>query len=1516
MNKPTAPSDSVADAIENSTKCPQCDAVTRLDHGTCINCLLHEGLEAKGQASREAFESVLVEDDVTDTHWRLGHYEILEEIGRGGMGVIYRARQQHSRRIVAVKRIFAHEANSHETLTRFRREAEAIASLDHPNILPIHEISESEEGLPFFSMKYAVGGSLRTAAPALRAKPRDCALLMAKVARAIAYAHGKGVLHRDLQPGNILLDENGEPMVSDFGLAKWLDQTSDLTRTLETLGTPGYIAPEQAECRATDLTGATDIYSLGAILFYLLTGRPPFVGPNVLLVIHQAAATPAPRLCSLAPSLDLDVETIVSRCLESDPNARYQSAAALAEDLEHWLRHEPIQARRSGIFTRGRKWVRRNLTTTVLVAALVVLAAAIVGVTVWKSESIHPIFPMPAGVAVLPFENLSADPEDASFTDGMQDEILNDLTKVADLKVISRTSVMQYKSGIKRNLRQIANELGVTHVVEGSVQRAANRVRVSAQLIDARSDTHLWVERYDRPLDDVFAIQSDIAKAIASQLQAKLSPKEKAVIEERPTSDLAAYDLYLRAKELIYNGRFDVGRRERGVFKAVELLNQAVSRDPAFLLAHCQLVYANDLIYFANYDHTKTRLALAQSSVEAAVRLQPHSGETHLAQATHFFMGYLNYDRAHEELARAQRELPNSAEVFRLLGGMGRWEGHWEEARQNLERAVELDPRNARTITDLAWVYMTLRKYGEADGLAIRLQALEPRSPILRAGRAFIGLEARADMVSLRDVLNTIESESPQSATEVADTSFRLARYERDATKAAHALANMPRKGKIDLNGVPFPHTWYEGLLANLRQDGTGARTAFTAARVATEQLVHAQAENVRPLAVLALIDAELGDKEKAIREGRTACDMLPPTKDALDGVWLITSLARIYALTGENDLALEQLEMLSKIPSGPISGPSYGELHLNPDWDPLRGDPRFEKIVEEAKKPVALESSRPLPAGIAVLPFENLSADPDNAFFADGVQDEILNNLAKIADLKVISRTSVMQYKSGDKRNLRQIASELGVAHVVEGSVQRAANRVRVSAQLIDARTDTHLWAERYDRPLNNVFAIQSEIAKTIAGQLQAKLSSVEKIAIEQPPTTNLVAYDRYLRAKKLGAVQTATVPRETREVTRLLDQAVAYDPTFLLAYCELAKAHAYAYHLGVDRTSARVALAKAARDAALRLGAERGEPHLAAADVAFHCDLDYEAALNEVAIARRRLPNNASVFALPAYIHRRQGHWERCASDLEQAVQLDPRNVWLLQDAAQTYQFERRFSEAAAAWDRALAVAPGDPNTRVWRALVDLDSRADTQPVHEVIQNIVTEDPSAVDAIAEHSFFLALCRRDAAEMARALASLPPEGIIRRDLLMPRSFCEGLVARARNDAMWAEKAFAAARFEMEKLVHEQPDYAQALCVLGMSDAALGHKEDAIREGRRAVELLPVTKDMMAGGVVLANLAIIYAWTGQTDLALKHLATAIRFPSSNFLSYGQLKLHPFWDPLRDDPRFEKLSEEMKKPVVL
>ena len=576
----------------------------------------------------------------------------------------------------------------------------------------------------------------------------------------------------------------------------------------------------------------------------------------------------------------------------------------------------------------------------------------------------------------------------------------------------------------------------------------------------------------------------------------------------------------------------------------------------------------------------------------------------------------------------------------------------------------------------------------------------------------------------------------------------------------------------------------------------------------------------------------------------------------------------------------------------------------------------KLPKLQDAAKPTVAVQGASDVPEkSIAVLPLENLSADPGNTFFADAIQDEILTDLSNIADLKVISRTSVMQYKTGVKRNLREIASELGVAHIVEGSVQPAGNRVRVRAQLIDARTDRHLWGERYDRPLDDVFAIQTDIAKAIVDHLQAKLSPAEKAAMEQPPTTDLVAYDRYLRAKKLLGSMTfePMMSEKYLEAVRLLEQAVARDPMFLRASSELARAHSMLYFWGFDRSAKRLTLAKEALNTALHISPDRGEPHLAAAWIAY-CYRDYDRALAEVAIARQGLPNDPWVFALPGFTARRQGQFEQCVINLERALELDPRSFFLVQQTAQTYWQLRRFPDMERLLDRILAIAPADAATRVARALIDFEARADMEPAYNAAREVVNEDPAAVDTISELWFYVALCRRDTAEIAHALAALSPEGIIPFSVRMPRSFCEGLAARARGDAAAAERAFNASRVEMEDRLREQPDYAEALCILGMSDAALGRKEDALHEGRRAVELMPVTKDAVTGAELLRNLAIIYAWTGEKDLAIKQLEELL--PLYSQISYGQLRLHPWWDPLRDDPRFEKIVEEAKQPVAL
>src|SRR5947209_136094 len=542
----------------------------------------------------------------------------------------------------------------------------------------------------------------------------------------------------------------------------------------------------------------------------------------------------------------------------------------------------------------------------------------------------------------------------------------------------------------------------------------------------------------------------------------------------------------------------------------------------------------------------------------------------------------------------------------------------------------------------------------------------------------------------------------------------------------------------------------------------------------------------------------------------------------------------------------------------------------------------------------------------IAVLPFENLSEEKENAFFADGVQDEILTDLAKIADLKVISRTSVMQYKNGISRNLREIGEQLGVAHVLEGSVQRTGGRVRVSAQLIDARTDAHLWAEHYDRPLDDVFAIQSEVAQAIADQLNAKLSPAEKAAIKERPTGDLVAYDLYLRAEALRAATSfnARLKENLLEATRLLEQAIARDPTFFLAYCRLAEAHDLIYFFGSDHTPARLALASTAIQTALRLRPNSGEAHLAVAEHLYRGYRDYDGALAELTLARRELPNEPQVLELTGFITRRKGRWEESTTDLKHALELDPRNLFFLQQLSFTYQWQRRYRDLAAVLDRALKLVPSDPDTRMARALIDLEERADSRPVHATIEAVIAEDPDAARTIAERWFYVAICERDNLGVSRALAAVPPEGISRGSTWFPRAYFEGVAARARGDATVASAAFTAARAEVEKTTREQPDYAQGLAALGLIDAGLGRKDDAIQEGRRAVELVPVSKDVIDGADLILNLALIYAWTGEKDLALEQLAQAAQLPSN--LNYGWLRLHPDWDLLRGDPRFEKI----------
>jgi TolB-like protein/Tfp pilus assembly protein PilF len=941
--------------------CRKCGAKIFSDapEGLCPRCVLKTALAmppelvAGGDSSAVALAKAddpghtnkLVGDAVPTPHNKktaqaaellgeLGDYELLEEVGRGGQGVVFRARQKSLNRTVALKVISLGQWASKAHLKRFRLEAEAAARLEHPGIVPIHEVGE-RDGSCYFSMKFVEGGQLDEVARREPIPIRRAVELIAKVARTVHYAHEHGILHRDIKPGNILLDAKGEPHLTDFGLARLVESESSVTHTLDVLGTPSYMAPEQAVGNNAAVSSVTDVYGIGAVLYQLLTGQPPFAGGATYETIKLLLDTEPKKPRLLNPKIDRDLSTICLKCLEKDPKRRYPSALDLAEDLERWLKYEPIVARHTGIVARGRKWVQRNPTSALLATSLLALAA-VVGWNIWKSELVRR--PVTTGIAVLPFENLGDEKEHTAFADGVQDDILTKLAKIGDLKVISRNSVMEYRG--KRNMRQIGDALHVSHVLEGSARRSGDRIHLNAQLIETRTDTHVWAEQYDRDLNDLFAIQSEIAQKVAEHLHAKLSTSEKASIEEKPTQDLVAYDFYVRAVSIIYNAQVDSLADLVNLSEAVELLNKAVARDPNFSLAYCELAFVHDLVYQQETDHTPARLALAKSAIDSAFRLRPDSGEAHLALGLHLYWGYSDYDRARAELAVAQQSLPNNPRVYELAGLIDRRQGRWADATHNLERAGELDPRNIPHLITLATTYLWLHDYDQMARVLDRIIAVAPDRRLPRIIRAGVEIDRRVDTGPLRAAIEKILTNEPGSEKDPIVAGYRLdlALFDREVDAAGSLAAALPQK-----NGRDF---WL-GVVARLKGDVAGARAAFMRARAGAEEELRFHPDNMGLLADLGLIDAALGRKQEALSEGQRAMELVPITQEAMRGPYnnegfARTRFAMICAWAGERELALEQLEAVAKTPGGP----GYSELRLHPMWDPLRGDPRFEKIV------------------------------------------------------------------------------------------------------------------------------------------------------------------------------------------------------------------------------------------------------------------------------------------------------------------------------------------------------------------------------------------------------------------------------------------------------------------------------------------------------------------------------------------------------------------------------------------
>jgi TolB-like protein/predicted Ser/Thr protein kinase/Tfp pilus assembly protein PilF len=947
-----------------SSVCGKCAAKIPDDarQGVCPACLLETGLglladepvadplatdfgagDPSAIASAKADEGVRATDRKKATRpagmlGGFGDYELLEEIGRGGQGVVYRARQKSLNRTVALKVIGLGPWTTEAHLRRFRREAEAAASLDHPCIVPIYEVGE-REALCYFSMKFVEGGQLDEVVRRAAISIRSAGELIAKVARTVHYAHEHGILHRDIKPGNILLDQKGEPHLTDFGLARLLETESTVTRTLEVLGTPSYMAPEQAVGNNAAVSRATDVYGIGAVLYQLLTRHPPFAGGTTYETIKLLLDTEPRPPRSLNRKIDRDLSTICLKCLEKDPKRRYASTVALAEDLEHWLKHEPIRAHRAGIFTRGRKWVRRKPAIAALITSLIALAAAI-GWNVWKSELIDR--PVTNGVAVLPFENLSREPDNAYFAEGIHEEILTRLASIADLKVISHTSTQQYQSK-PRNLREIGKQLGVAHILEGSVQKTADQVRVNVQLVNAQTDAHVWAETYDRKLTDMFGVESEIARRTAESLQARLTGREEQALVVKPTTNPEAYDSYLRG--LAYDGR----RSEAGALRnAIASYERAVQLDPNFAVAWARLCRANAASYFSHNDPTPARRDAAKRALENAQNLAPNSPETLLALGYYQYYGLSDYPAAKMAFREVSKILPGNSDVPFALARVTRREGHWDQSIAYFEQALTLDPRNVELLEDAAWTYAMLRQFPAAHKLCDRLLDIMPNDPDVIAKKAS-KYQAQGNLQEAARLLAGINEQTPNEDTfRIKITQFRL---ERNYGEAVRLLQARLAQFRFDSEYFKIADRIELAIIQRLAGDTDGAKVTAEQLRNTLEPLYKNQPDNVSLTVVLSLANAVLGERASALKEAERTVMLYPRAKDSVSGPTFEETLAVIETIVDEKSRAISTLARLLQTPydSGLYGLPvTPALLRLDPLWDPLRTDPAFQKLCQE----------------------------------------------------------------------------------------------------------------------------------------------------------------------------------------------------------------------------------------------------------------------------------------------------------------------------------------------------------------------------------------------------------------------------------------------------------------------------------------------------------------------------------------------------------------------------------------
>ena len=885
----------------------------------------------------------------------IGHYKISESIGTGGMGEVYLATDITAGRKAALKLLPMRFTGDVERLKRFQQEARAVVALNHPNILTVYEVGE-DHSTQYIASELIEGETLRQRLARGRMELGEAVDVAIQVASALAAAHQAGIVHRDIKPENIMLRPDGYLKVLDFGIAKLAEEELPATMPrdealllVETnlgsiLGTVRYMSPEQA-CGG-QIDKATDIWSLGVVLYEMGTGHAPFTGDTPREVMSSILKKEPPPLTHYIAHAPAELQQIISKALRKDRKERYHSAHELLESLKH-LRHKlEVQAELERS-TAAPSWLRwtRSAAALALVLSVGVLAVAL---PFYWHRNLTTSPPPEKSIAVLPFENRSEDKTNAYFAEGVQDEILTRLSKIADLKVISRTSTQHYKSA-PENLPEIARQLGVAHILEGSVQKSGDALRVNVQLIKASNDSHLWADTFDRKLTDIFSVESEVAKAIADQLRAKLTGQEEQAISAKPTDNVEAYDAYLRG--LAFEGRSSSSYGSYSpdlVGQAAGFFERAVQLDPNFALAWARLSHVNAHLYFSGgLQSTSAQRDTAKRALDNAQKLEPNSPETLLALGYYQYYVLGDYGLAKSTFRLVSKMLPSSSEVPYALGRVARREGNWDESVAYFEQALTLGPRYVELLMELAETYGIVRQFPAALKLYDRVLDIKPNDVVVMAEKASI-YQAQGNLQEAATFLSEINEQTPDELT--FDTKISQLRLERNYGEAVRLLQARLAQFHFDSQDEKAVYQVALAFTQRLAGDTTGAKATAEQPRDILERLYRDQSRSPKARADLAMnlsqAYAAMGKKDLALKTAAHAIMLWPRAKDPKVGPVFEENFAIIQAIFGENSRAISTITQLLQTPySGRIT-PAL--LSLDPLWDPLRADPAFQKLCEE----------------------------------------------------------------------------------------------------------------------------------------------------------------------------------------------------------------------------------------------------------------------------------------------------------------------------------------------------------------------------------------------------------------------------------------------------------------------------------------------------------------------------------------------------------------------------------------